>query len=108
MPAATTVRPELELDLEGFFAQKIKRVGGITLKLAPTQPGAPDRLVLLPGGYLCLVELKTSSGELRPIQRLWHARAAALDVPVYVLRGRGEVLSWLRGTFAREYDGEEL
>ena len=107
MTTRAAVHPELERDLEKFFAQKIKRVGGITLKLVPTQSGAPDRLVLLPGGYLGLVELKTSSGDSHPIQRLWHSRAAALGIPVYVLHGRGEVISWLRTTFAREYDGEE-
>ena len=85
-----------EADLETFFNDKVRAVGGISLKLMPTKSGAPDRLVLLPGNPIFLVELKTESGPLRPIQQLWHSRAADLGVVVPVLRGRGEVLSWLR------------
>ena len=88
--------PALEADLESFFNAKVRSVGGLALKLAPTTSGAPDRLVLLPTGQLHLVELKTSSGAVRDIQRLWHARAADIGVRVTVLRGRGEVMAWLR------------
>lgn len=98
--------PELERDLEAFFYKKVRGVGGMVLKLAPTTAGAPDRLALLPGSGLFLVELKTSRGDLRPIQRLWHSRAGALGTRVYVLRGRGEVLDWLRTHYAQEIDGE--
>ena len=95
MTALYTPRPR-EADLETFFNDKVRAVGGISLKLMPTKSGAPDRLVLLPEGQIHLVELKTESGPLRPIQLLWHSRAADLGVVVPVLRGQGEVLSWLR------------
>lgn len=90
-----TPRPR-EADLETFFNDTVRAVGGISLKLMPTKNGAPDRLVLLPGGQTHLVELKTESGPVRAIQLLWHSRAADLGVVVPVLRGRGEVLSWIR------------
>lgn len=90
-----TPRPR-EADLETFFNNAVRAVGGISLKLMPTKNGAPDRLVLLPDGQIHLVELKTESGPIRAIQLLWHSRAADLGVVVPVLRGRGEVLSWIR------------
>lgn len=68
----------------------------MSIKLAPTRAGIPDRLILLPGGGLHLVELKTTTGAVRPIQAVFHERAAALGVHVAVLRGRGEILAWLR------------
>lgn len=87
---------ELEADLETFFHARIRAVGGITLKLMPTQSGAPDRLVLFPGGRIALVELKRTAGRLRPIQILWHDRAADLGHRIPVLKGRGEILAWIR------------
>lgn len=106
MPSITQHR--LESDLEDFFYRKVRKVGGMVLKIAPTQAGAPDRLVLLPGGSINLVELKTETGTVRDIQRVWHERASTLGVAVYVLRGRGEVMSWLRTQFLREVDGEAV
>ena len=95
MTALYTPRPR-EADLETFFNDKVRSVGGISLKLMPTKNGAPDRLVLFPRNQIALVELKTESGPLRPIQQLWHSRAADLGVVVPVLKGRGEVMSWIR------------
>ena len=95
MTTLYTPRPR-EADLETFFNDKVRSVGGISLKLMPTKNGAPDRLVLFPDGRLALVELKTESGPLRPIQQLWHSRAADLGHTVPILKGRGEVMSWIR------------
>lgn len=66
------------------------------MKIAPVMAGAPDRLVLLPGGRVYLVETKTERGSLRPIQRVWHDRAAALGTEVVVLHGAGQVRAWLQ------------
>ena len=96
---AMTTHNELESDLEAFFAKKVRAVGGMAIKVVPAgQVGVPDRLVLLPGdpGSLHLVELKTTSGQLRPMQRYFIERAEEMGVPVAVLHGRGEVLRWLR------------
>jgi len=87
---------ELEADLETFFHARIRAVGGITLKLMPTRSGAPDRLVLFPGGRIALVELKRTAGKPSPIQLLWHARAADIGHTIPVLKGRGEILAWIR------------
>jgi len=93
MPTAT---PRLEADLERFFRHRIRLLGGHTLKLAPTEAGAPDRLVIMPGGKMYLVELKTDAGQLRPIQLVWHRRIRMIGGRVHVIHGRDGVINWLR------------
>lgn len=86
----------LESKLEEEFRRAVMRHGGRSYKLAPLDAGMPDRMVLWPEGRIDLVELKTATGRLRPIQSLWHMRAAALGTEVVVLYGRDEVLAWAR------------
>lgn len=86
----------LEADLEKYFRKAI--VGllrGRLLKLAPTEVGCPDRLVLLPGGRMYLVELKAEGGTLRPKQKHWHARARLQGTIVHVLTGRAGIDAWI-------------
>jgi hypothetical protein len=86
---------ELERYLEGFFRERVRLLGGHTIKLAPTEAGVPDRLVLFPGGRMYLVELKRDGGALRPIQELWHNRMRRLGTNVHVLYGREGIVRWL-------------
>lgn len=95
-----------EAALERFFRQRVRVLGGYTFKLAPTEPGVPDRLVLLPGGRIYLVELKADRGTLRPAQVEWHKRAARLGTQVYTLYGRTGVLEWIR--LATDHHTERL
>lgn len=99
----TTAPRFSEARLEGDFRDGVLRAGGISVKLAPTAAGTPDRLVLWPGGRIELVELKTDSGPLRKIQEVWHRRAAALGVDVRVVRGRSGVEDYLAD---RQQDAE--
>lgn len=92
----------LESGLEEFFRTRVRAAGGQLVKLIPVHRGMPDRLVLWPNGRAYLVELKTPTGQLSPIQRHVHARLAAGGHPVAVLWGRGEVLAWLRARAAEE------
>lgn len=85
-----------ERQLEGFFLKRVRLVGGHTIKLAPTEAGIPDRLVVLPGGRIYLVELKTRTGQLSPVQRHWHEKVARLGVTVQVLYGEDQIISWIR------------
>lgn len=92
-----TLDPMLEADLETLFSRAVARAGGITEKLAPTRAGVPDRLVLMPGGHIYLVELKTSTGPVRDIQKVWHERARRrCGVEVIILRGQKEIETWIR------------
>ena len=89
--------PVLEAQLEAYFRKRVRlSLGGVTEKLAPTRKGMPDRLVLLPGGRIYLVELKTDTGRLSPAQIHWHAIAARVGTTVVTLSGQSEIDAWIR------------
>lgn len=86
----------LEEAVEQGLHRKVRQRGGETYKICPEYcAGIPDRLVLLPGGRVYLVELKSETGTLRPDQVIWHEKAAAVGVTVVVLSGTKEVNAWL-------------
>jgi hypothetical protein len=85
----------LERSLEAHFRKVVRAMlHGKAFKVAPTVKGMPDRLVLLPGGRIELVELKTETGRLSPLQVLWHAEALAFGTEVTVLYGKGAIDLW--------------
>ena len=84
----------LEKAAEIALSSRVTAAGGLCPKLAPTEAGIPDRLVVY-GGGVWLVELKRKSGELRQVQRAWHAKAKRNGVRVVVLYGADEVNQWL-------------
>lgn len=83
--------------LESTFHRLVQtRLGGTTHKLLPAvDSGIPDRLVVLPGGILELVELKAEDGRLRPDQELWHRKAAKRGVRVSVVSSREGIDEWI-------------
>lgn len=85
---------ELESRVEARLRDRVRKAGGMSVKLAPTEKGVPDRLVIL-GGTIHLVELKAVGGTLSPAQRHWHNRAAQRGVTVTTLTGRDEVDAWI-------------
>lgn len=98
-----------ESQLETLFRMRVRGVlGGMVWKMMPTVAGIPDRLVLLPTPpravpRIELVELKTNTGKLSPIQVEVHKRAASIGIPVTVLYGLGEIDLWVRDR-ATQYD----
>lgn len=84
----------LERDLEARFRQRVKAAGGLAIKIAPIVAGVPDRLVIL-GGRLHLVELKTDTGRLSTIQMHWHEQARLKGVTVETLYGAQAVEEWI-------------
>lgn len=72
-----------------------RREGWKAIKLMPSEKGVPDRIVIIPGGEILLVELKTETGRLSPAQREWHRRVGVLGVHVYVVKGPKEVKQWI-------------
>ena len=63
----------LERDIERALVRKVKRRGGYCLKwVCPGWAGVPDRIILLPGGRVCFVELKRpKGGQLSELQKWW-------------------------------------
>ena len=86
----------LEKDVEAYLVRQVRARGWVTWKLAPTEVGIPDRIVLVPGGSVWFVELKRARGGkvserqkyiLRVLERGGHSGC--------VLAGVEEVKVWL-------------
>lgn len=87
---------ESEAQLEVWFHNRVRLLGGISYKLAPTTAGIPDRLVIFPGA-MWLVELKVEHGQLSQIQCVLHDRLRdEFDRPVITLFGRKHMQDWLK------------
>ena len=60
----------LERTIEQTLVRETKKAGGIAPKLtSPGTAGMPDRLLILPHGKICFVELKAPGQKPRPIQQ---------------------------------------
>ena len=65
--------------------------GCILLKLSPLgAAGIPDRLLLMPGGRVAFIEFKAPGRYLKPLQRWWRDRLAAMGFTVAVCRSSAE------------------
>lgn len=59
--------------------------------VSPGASGVPDRLVLMPMGWLVFVEVKRPSGKPRPLQTAVHRRLKGLGFDVLVVDSREDV-----------------
>lgn len=72
--------------LEKNLSAKVKLKGGLSIKLLPFLfAGLPDRLILLPGGVVFFVEVKTTGEKPSPIQLVVHVKIRRLGFKVYVI-----------------------
>lgn len=83
-----------ESAVERRFKERVKRLGGYTIKSSTMTAGMPDRIVLLPGRPVMLVELKQDGKHRSDIQIVWHDRLEAIGHPVLTLTGKAEVDEW--------------
>ena len=59
----------LERQVEQALVREVRKHGGIAPKFtSPGTAGMPDRIVILPEGRICFVELKRPGQKSRPIQ----------------------------------------
>lgn len=73
----------LERDIEKALVSAAKKAGGIAPKLtSPGTAGMPDRLIILPKGKVCFVELKAPGQQPRPLQIRQMARLTNLGCMV--------------------------
>lgn len=87
-----------EREIEGRLRDGVKKLGGLCYKfVSPGNRGVPDRIIILPGGVVYFVELKTEVGRLSKLQCLQLKRMERLGVPVRVLYGLSEVNAFLSG-----------
>ena len=81
-----------ERDLERYTTMFIKSHGGLALKfISPGYAGVPDRLVLMPGGKMCFMELKAPGRKPRPLQVRRIKELRALGFKVFVVDGKEEI-----------------
>lgn len=91
-----TKRNTRESTLEKRFMSEIKKRGGLAIKMPGNiMTGIPDRLVILPGGRIVFVELKTDRGRVSKIQAHVHKLLTELGCHVEVLFGREQIDEFL-------------
>lgn len=81
--------------VERTLRVEVKARGGWAIKLLPSVSGLPDRMVLLPGGRIYFVELKSPTGTVAPHQTVIHRRLRTLGFVVEVLSHPDAVRSWV-------------
>ncbi|WP_026523279.1 VRR-NUC domain-containing protein [Butyrivibrio sp. MB2005] len=75
-----------EKQIERNLVKKAEKMGGVAFKfVSPGLSGVPDRIVLLPGGYIGFVELKAPGKKMRPLQEKRKAQLEALGFLVFCL-----------------------
>jgi hypothetical protein len=84
-----------ENHVEKTLRLRVKDRGGWAIKLLPSVSGLPDRIVLLPGGRIYFVELKSPTGTVAPHQTVIHRRLRTLGFSVEVLKDPAAVDAWV-------------
>lgn len=80
---------ELEREIEKRLVEGVKRLGGRAYKfVSPGNAGVPDRIVMLPGGVILFVELKTEDGNLTANQRVQIRRIRELGQNASIVWGK--------------------
>ena len=75
-----------ESQLERKLYDKIKHLGGLPLKfISPGRAGVPDRIVLMPGGKVYFVEMKSSVGQTSIIQDYVFKKFSELGFKVHII-----------------------
>ena len=88
-----------EKNIEAALVRETRNRGGICPKFtSPGMDGMPDRLVLLPHGRFCFVEVKAPGEKPRPLQVHKHKQLRRLGFKVYVLDGPEQIEGILDGT----------
>lgn len=86
----------LEKDIERKLGEQVKKRGGLYFKfVSPMNPGVPDRIVILPGGKVIFVELKTEIGRLSNVQKWQIERMQEVGADVRKIYGWDEAKQFL-------------
>ncbi len=87
--------PLLERDIERYLVRRTIEHGGVAYKwVSPGRVGVADRIVLLPGGVVWFVEIKTATGRLSPWQKVFAAEMRRMRMNYIVIRSKEEVDQW--------------
>ena len=88
-----------EARVEAHLRARIEAAGGICIKLSPAGlVGIPDRLVVLPSGWICFAEVKKpKGGRVGRLQHWWRARLIGLGVRHRFVLTREDVDEMMEG-----------
>ena len=88
----------IEKNIEAALVRATRNRDGMCPKFtSPGMDGMPDRLVLLPHGRFCFVEVKAPGEKPRPLQAYRHRQLRRLGIKVYVLDGPEQIEGILDG-----------
>lgn len=90
-----------EISVEEHLSLGVFERGGLCIKLNPFWYfGIPDRLVLMPGGWIAFVELKRPIGGRKGAkQKWWRELLIRLGFRHYWLKTKTEVDEFLEGAY---------
>lgn len=74
-----------ESTVEAALVRECRLRGLACLKLTPSSPGVPDRIIAAPGGAHLFVEVKAPGRRPREAQRHWHTRLTDMGHEVCVV-----------------------
>lgn len=95
-----------EKDIERFLVNGVKKLGGVAYKfVSPGNAGVPDRLIVMPGGRVYFVELKTDAGYATVLQKRQMDRLLRLGCDVKLVRGLDEVMALLGRLAGEQKEG---
>lgn len=90
-----------ESEIEGWLKSRIEKKGGLFIKFtSPGNDGVPDRIVMLPGGRIVFLELKTMHGKLSAVQKYQIGRLLKLNAEVAVIFGADAAEDFLQDCFS--------
>lgn len=85
-----------EKNLEKRLREEVRKLGGLALKLWPlSYAGLPDRIILLPGGRVKFVELKSEGQKPNGLQLIMHGKLERIGFPVWVIDTADAVTEFL-------------
>lgn len=86
-----------EAQIEAQLVKMVRNRGGLCYKfVSPGMPGVPDRIIIMPGGRVFFVELKTEVGRLAGIQRWVIDQMRDRGADVRVIKGMDAVRDLMR------------
>lgn len=90
------VRLPSEAEIEHKFCKTIEARGGLALKFVPSGwSGAPDRIVMLPGGVIKFVEFKVLGAEPRALQKFRLMQLKQLGFDSYVIDSIRDIVAFV-------------
>lgn len=92
MANKSITREGSEKVVERYLNEKVKKAGGLSIKLLPFLfRGLPDRMCLLPEGRIFFCEVKSKGETPAPIQLLVHKKLRSLGFRVEVVDEKGQI-----------------